>query len=386
MILHAPWTRELGLSRCSVDLAEEFRSLGHHVDKFDIRDAFPRRTRLGAVFEDPLFARRAVAFVRRHGHAYDVIQAEQGNLPVARRALDYDGVLVCRSNGLVHLYVEWLRERGRRGRRRPERRGTLLGRPLRWFAARLHGGLEAAQRSFDAADAIVLLNHDELRFVAERLGHGQKAVLLRNGLSEESFRALAEGVRSPEARLRAQHVVFVGHLNERKGLEDFPTLVREIRRRVPAARVSLLGTGLPPKDVLGLFAQEDRAHIRVVQRFSTERLPGLLADATAGVLPSYLEGFPLGVLEQLAAGIPTVAYDAPGSRELLGLVGPGALAPVGEPETMAARVAKVLSLSPAEYAAAVERSRAVAARFRWRDIARETLAVYESARRRRRIR
>ncbi|MFN2468035.1 MAG: hypothetical protein ABR521_07925 [Gaiellaceae bacterium] len=109
MVLHAPWTLELGLSRCSVELADEFRALGHRVDKFDLDDAFPRRTRLGSQLEGGLFWRRAVAFVQRHGHEYDVIQAEQGNLPVPRRALGYGGVLVCRSDGLVHFYVEWLR-------------------------------------------------------------------------------------------------------------------------------------------------------------------------------------------------------------------------------------------------------------------------------------
>jgi glycosyltransferase involved in cell wall biosynthesis len=386
MILDTPWTRELGLSRCSVELAEEFRALGHEVDKFDIRDAFPRQTRLGAFFEGALFSRRAVEFVRRHGHEYDVIQAEQGNLPVSRRTLGYDGVLVCRSDGLVHFYVQWLRERKLRGVRRAEPSGTWLGTALRWMAGRLHGGVEAVDRSFDAADVIVLLNHDELRFVTDRLGHGRKAVLLPNGLSEERFHALASEARSPGARLRQQHVVFVGHLSERKGLADFPALVREVRVRIPEVRFSLLGTGMPAERVVHLFAEEDRPHLRVVESFASGRLPGLLADATAGVLPSYLEGFPLGVLEQLAAGIPTVACDVPGSREILGLFPPGPLTPAGDPAAMAAQVARVLSLPEPEYAALAERSRAVAARFRWRDIARETLAVYQSAGQSRRAR
>jgi glycosyltransferase involved in cell wall biosynthesis len=375
LILHTPWTRELGLSCCIVELAEEFRALGHRVDKFDIRDAFPRRTRIGAFFEDALFARRAVTFVRRHGHEYDVIQAEQGNLPATKRELGYEGVLVCRSDGPVHLYVEWLRTRKSR---RAVTRGTLAGNALRRLAARLHGGVEAVERSFEAADAIVLLNRDELEFVGGRLGHARKAVLLPNGLSEERFLALASAAESPQARLREQHVVFVGHLNERKGLADLPGFVRSVRERVPEARFSFLGSALPAERVLPLFAAEDRQRLRLVERFAWEDLPGLLADATAGVLPSYIEGFPLGVLEQLAAGVPTFGYDAIGSRELLA---PGMLGPVGDPAALAARVARALSLNEQEYAALADQSRALAARFRWREIARDTLAVYENARR-----
>jgi glycosyltransferase involved in cell wall biosynthesis len=384
IIVPAPWTRELGMSRCALDLADEFRALGHHVDKFDIRDAFPRQTRVGAFFEGAMFARRAVAFVNRHGRAYDVIQAEQGNLPVSKGTLGYDGVLVCRSDGLAHFYVEWLRDRQRRGSRGTEPGGTLPGRTLRWLAARLHGGVAAVDRSFQAADVIVLLNRDEERFVADRLGHGSKAVLLPNGLSEDRFRALAAAARAPKARLRAGHVVFVGHLSERKGLADLRALVRGVRERLPDARFSLLGTGLPAERVVKLLAAQDRPHVHSVEWFASDELPALLADATAGVLPSYLEGFPLGALEQLAAGVPTIAYDAPGSRELLGLLD-GGLTPAGDPAALAAHVAGVLALSEDDYAALARRSQAVAERFRWRDIARDTLAVYESARHRRQL-
>jgi glycosyltransferase involved in cell wall biosynthesis len=152
---------------------------------------------------------------------------------------------------------------------------------------------------------------------------------------------------------------------------------------VPKARFSLLGTGTSPERVLAVFAEEDRGHVRSLEWFPAEGLPDLLADATVGVLPSYIEGFPLAVLEQLAAGIPTLAYDVPGSRELLGPASES-LAPAGDPTALAAKVANVLSSPAAEYAALAERSRDMAGRFRWRDIARDTLAVYESARERRR--
>jgi glycosyltransferase involved in cell wall biosynthesis len=237
------------------------------------------------------------------------------------------------------------------------------------------------ERSFEAADVIVLLNRDEQRFVAERLGHGDKAVLLPNGLSEERLRALGAAACAPEARVRAPHVVFVGHLSERKGMAELPALVRGVRERVPDVHVSLLGAALPAGRVLPLFAPEDRPRVRVVERFAPAELPALLAPATVGVLPSYLEAFPLGVLEQLAAAVPTVAYDVPGAREMLALLPPGMLTPPGDAAAMAGQVARVLSLPVGEYAALAARCRAVAERFRWRDIAHDTLAVYEAARR-----
>jgi hypothetical protein len=41
MILHMPWNRNLGGSHVQLELAEEFRKLGHKVEKFDLYDAFP---------------------------------------------------------------------------------------------------------------------------------------------------------------------------------------------------------------------------------------------------------------------------------------------------------------------------------------------------------
>jgi glycosyltransferase involved in cell wall biosynthesis len=382
LVLHTPWSRELGLPQCSIELAEHFRALGHDVDKFDLRDAFPRRTRLGAIFEGALFARRAVAYVRRHGSKYDVIQAEQGNLPASKRTLGYDGVLVCRTNGLVHFYMQWQREQQRRRVVTWAARGNPAGRLLRWLAARMHGGLAAVNRSFAAADVIVLLNRDELRFVRNDLGHGDRAVLLPNGLSETRLQALASAARPTEARLRAQHVVFIGHLSERKGVADLPAIVRHIRTRAPAARFSLLGTSMSETRALELFGPEDRPNIEILERFESDELPGLLADKTVGILPSYLEGFPLGVLEQLAAAVPTVAYDVPGPREMLAQVDSGMLIPAGDAVAYAEQVCRVLSLGAAEYTDLASRCRAVAERFRWRDIAHDTLAVYEAARQR----
>ena len=51
--------------------------------------------------------------------------------------------------------------------------------------------------------------------------------------------------------------------------------------------------------------------------FEEADLPSLLADCAVALFPSYVEGFGLAVLEQLAAGLPTIAYDVPGPRQIL---------------------------------------------------------------------
>ena len=58
-----------------------------------------------------------------------------------------------------------------------------------------------------------------------------------------------------------------------------------------------------------------------------------------GLFPSYFEGFPFGVLEMLAAGLPVAAYDAPGAPMM---VPAEWLAPRGDAHALAARLAWML--------------------------------------------
>ena len=89
---------------------------------------------------------------------------------------------------------------------------------------------------------------------------------------------------------------------------------------VPNAKFRLIGTaGLfqSEAEVLAHFPSSLRPSIEVIPRFKPEDLPALLESCSAGVFPSYIEGFGFGVLEMLAAGLPVIAYDAPGPPDML---------------------------------------------------------------------
>jgi glycosyltransferase involved in cell wall biosynthesis len=94
------------------------------------------------------------------------------------------------------------------------------------------------------------------------------------------------------------------------------------------------------------------------------------------LLPSYIEGFGMGVLEQLAAGIPTVAYDVPGPREMLRLFATLMMTPRGDVAAASRRLIELLNSSEDQYARLSRESRQIASRFRWREIAAEMLQIY----------
>ena len=95
-----------------------------------------------------------------------------------------------------------------------------------------------------------------------------------------------------------------------------------------------------------------------------------------GLFPSYVEGFGLAVLEQLAAGIPTVAYDVPGPSQILHSKRDLLLTPVGDAKTIAERALQILNFAPDDYEQLSTQCAAIAGDYRWSDIAANTLHEY----------
>jgi glycosyltransferase involved in cell wall biosynthesis len=118
--------------------------------------------------------------------------------------------------------------------------------------------------------------------------------------------------------------------------------------------------------------------IEIVPQFEPDQLPQLLADSTVGAFPSYVEGFGMAVVEQLAAGLPTAAYDVPGPRDILrGDLGQW-LVPPGDTDQFSDVICNVLLGDLAEYREKSARSVERAKQFSWPEIARETAAEYRT--------
>jgi glycosyltransferase involved in cell wall biosynthesis len=95
-----------------------------------------------------------------------------------------------------------------------------------------------------------------------------------------------------------------------------------------------------------------------------------------GLFPSYIEGFGLSVLEQLACGIPTIAYDVPGPRHIFDGAGPEFLVPVGNVKAMTDRALEIMRMSEADYSALSAKCRQISEQFRWEQIASDTIREY----------
>jgi glycosyltransferase involved in cell wall biosynthesis len=373
MVHRAPWDPRLGSSQVLHELAHELRQRGHHVDKYSYEEAFPTGSRLAHLLSS--FGKRACRHIEQVADRYDVIDAQQGTVPVSKESLGFGGAIVARSTGLAEFYRQF--ERQARQRWPEEFRGSLAGNALRRRKSRLEE--RDAERALHNCDLINVTNRDEADYVRDVKGLGDKAVLIPPGISVETLEALRTGVAAPSFRLSEQQVGFVGSWDVRKGARDWRRILESVRARLPQTSFRFAGTALPPEVVHSYLGPESDRRVMVIDEFARDELPGVLHSVTVGALPSYVEGFGLGVVESLAAGIPTVAYDVPGPRDTLSQVDRSLLVPAGDVDAFADRLVQVLNLDRVTYMELVARCKAAAERYLWPGLAARTMRAYERA-------
>lgn len=139
---------------------------------------------------------------------------------------------------------------------------------------------------------------------------------------------------TPEHRL----VLTVARLAPQKGLGLLADSAALLADRVPEARWLVAGGGPLLDELADQVIGEDLPVILLGRR---DDVPDLLASADVLVSTSAWEGQPINIQEALAAGLPVVATDVGGTREVTGDA--ARLVPYPDPDALTAQIATVLS-------------------------------------------
>jgi glycosyltransferase involved in cell wall biosynthesis len=201
------------------------------------------------------------------------------------------------------------------------------------------------------------------------VSHATAAAHLAAGMvREEHLSVLGNGIEveawQPDAHVRSAARRELGLADEflwiavgrLEAVKDYPTLLRALACEPATARLLILGAGPLEAELVQLAAQlelERRVHFRGfepnVQRW--------MQAADGFVLSSRYEGLPMVLLEAGASGLPAVATNVAGTREVIVDGANGWLAPAGDPHALASAMARLMQIPIEARLAMGERAR-----------------------------
>lgn len=226
------------------------------------------------------------------------------------------------------------------------------------------------------ADALVAVS-DDVRDGLRRIDADLHPTVVPNGVDLGTFRARPRPARDG----RAPRLLYVGRVNEDKGVGDLLVAFGALTDAFPGTTLTIVG----PEDdfdrerVLASSAV-DRSLVTFAGSLAPREIADLLAECDALAMPSRLrEGQPRVLIEAMAAGVPIVATDVGSIAELTGNGTAALLVPPADPPALAEALRTILtdgSLAERLSKAAAERASA----FDVMTVARRLEGVYRDAR------
>ena len=175
-----------------------------------------------------------------------------------------------------------------------------------------------------------------------------------------------------------RHVLYVGRIEPRKGVDRLVRAMATVQARVPAVQLVIVGGG-PDRQAVESLARELGVTVIFAGRVSDADLPRYYQAADVFCSPALGdESFGLVLLEAMAAGCPIVATNISGYAELLGPANCARLAAVDDPASLAGELCAVLE-NPELARTLGERAAIAAKRYDWRVIATRLEEIYRDA-------
>ncbi len=164
-----------------------------------------------------------------------------------------------------------------------------------------------------------------------------EVVVVPNGVDLAAFAEAAPAGDLPPGR----RVLWVGRADPQKALPVALRAFVALARDLPDLWLVVAGVGPGP---LPGVPEEVRGRVRLLGPVPHEDLPAYYAACDAFLASAAgQESFGIVLVEAMAAGLPVVATDIPGYREVVRHGVDGLLVPPGDPEAMAAALRRVVS-------------------------------------------
>ncbi|WP_325892094.1 glycosyltransferase family 4 protein [Grimontia sp. NTOU-MAR1] len=189
------------------------------------------------------------------------------------------------------------------------------------------------RQTFNYADAVIVLSTQWHSWVTTILKDPSKAHIVYNAV---------ETLDLDRSQTEQGRILFLGRLGERKGVRDLIDAFAIVVKQLPNARLALGGDG----DINTFKQQAENLGIRDSVDFlgwvSGSDKIAWLSKSDVYCLPSYNEGFPMGILEAMSANVPVVASTVGGIPDAIESGVDGLLIEAGDVEKLAEHITALI--------------------------------------------
>ena len=254
------------------------------------------------------------------------------------------------------------------------------------FPAGIRGTINLMQQklALKDVDAVICDSKTSKNDVVKKLSIPENKIHVVYLAPGPNFKRISDqrqlSVVAKKYRLPSRFILYVGDVNWNKNI---PGLLEAIK----IANVNLVIVGESPVDESLIQVKDMNAKIESLGIKNKITRTGFVPEkdlisiynlASLTVLPSFYEGFGLPVLESMACGTPIVCSDVASLAEIG--INTAIFCNPFNPHNIANKIKDVLKLTQKERGALSQKLISHAVKFNWEKVAKNTIAVYENAR------
>jgi glycosyltransferase involved in cell wall biosynthesis len=202
----------------------------------------------------------------------------------------------------------------------------------------------AIERWALARSAAIICVSDAVADHYERHGFPrEKLKTIPNGIDVDAWRdAPAARLDSFQTAPERRIILFVGRLDRQKGVDVLLKAMPAVFAELPDVDLFLVGDGPERSSLTHLASTAKALRGRVHFTGWQDNIAQIMKASQVVVLPSRWEGMPNVVLEAMAAGLPVVASQTHGVRELLGTNADEQSCPPGDARELSSKLVAIL--------------------------------------------
>ena len=167
---------------------------------------------------------------------------------------------------------------------------------------------------YKAFDGVFVLNTDHFNWLTnKKMELSKSSVFLTAHWAANHFHQLPqEKQRLFNIRDEKPVMLFAGRISHEKGVMELPDLYKAVKSAIPGIQMVIAGSGPAEKQLKE--AMPDAIYFGWVDPVE---LPAIYSSADLLLLPSQFDTFSCVVLESLACGLPVVAYNTKGPKDII---------------------------------------------------------------------